>query len=122
MKATPASQLPVTPVSTLFKALGDETRVRMVALLTHGELCVCHLQAALEISQPTASRQLAVLHRAGVVARRRSGSWIYFRLAALADPASQQQLEALCRSFSGVATLKRDVARLLKSMGPDSCL
>ena len=122
MQATTATKLAVKPISNLFKALGDETRVRMVALLTHGELCVCHLQAALDISQPTASRQLAILHRAGIVDRRRSGSWIYFRLADHTDATCKQQLAALCKSFAGVGTLKKDVAKLLKHMGPDSCL
>ena len=118
---TAATKLQVGPISTLFKALGDETRVRIVALLTHGELCVCHIQEALGLPQPTASRHLAILHRAGVVSKRRKGSWVYFDLARPDDVACKAQLKALCRSFAGVEALKRDVERLLKSKGPDTC-
>ncbi len=121
MKTSSAVTLEVRPLSRLFKALGDETRVRIVALLTHGELCVCHLQDALALSQPNASRQLAVLHNAGVVERRRAGNWVYFRLANGADETCQQQLKALCRSFAGVEMLRKDVERLLATRGPDSC-
>src|SRR5438045_1616932 len=84
-----AIALEVPPVSRLFKALGDETRLRIVALLSHGELCVCHVQEALALGQPNASRQLGILRNAGVVDSRRAGSWTYYRLAA--------QLDVQCR-------------------------
>jgi ArsR family transcriptional regulator len=54
-----------------FRALGDETRIRIVALLAHGELCVCHLDKALDLGQPNASRQLSILKHAGIVESRR---------------------------------------------------
>ena len=105
----------------LLKALGDETRLRIVALLSHGELCVCHIEAALGLQQAAASRQLAVLRNAGVVAPRRDGNWIYYRLADQADALCRTQLALLKRSFSKGVTLKADVARLLKSKGPGAC-
>ena len=54
-----AAALDVRSFSRLFKALGDETRLRIVALLSHGELCVCHVEEALRLSQPKVSRHLA---------------------------------------------------------------
>ena len=45
----------------MFQALADETRLRIVHLLVHGELCVCHIEKGLGISQPNASRQLGIL-------------------------------------------------------------
>jgi ArsR family transcriptional regulator len=116
-----ATTLDVRTVSRFFKALGDETRLRMVALLTHGELCVCHLETALELTQPTVSRQLAVLKAAGVVDSRRSGTWVHYRLAAQLDRTCRDQLRVLVRAFSPQVTLKRDVERLLESRGPDAC-
>ena len=113
--------LDVRPVSRLFKALGDETRLRIVALLSHEELCVCHLQQALRLSQPHVSRHLATLRTAGVVESRREGSWIYYRLAPQADPDCERQLKALVRSFEKRTILRRDLERLLKARGPDSC-
>src|SRR2546421_11913982 len=95
----PAAALQVRPVSRLFKALGDETRLRIVALLSHGELCVCHIEHALGISQPNASRHLATLRAAGIVEDRRAGNWVYYRLAWQEDDDSRRQLRSLVKSF-----------------------
>lgn len=113
--------LDLRPVSRLFKALGDETRLRMVALLTHGELCVCHLEAALGLSQPTASRHLAVLRHAGVVEQRRDGRWVYYLLAKQPDAEAERQLRALVGTFARRTVLRADVERLLKAKGPGAC-
>src|SRR4051794_31771630 len=116
-----AATLEVRQVSRLFKALGDETRLRIVALLSHGELCVCHVQGALGLTQPNASRQLGILRNAAVVESRREGTWTYYKLAAQADGRCGRQLESLVRSFAAQAVLKRDVERLLKIRGPAAC-
>lgn len=116
-----AEALEVQPASRLLKALGDETRLRLVALLSHGELCVCHLESALELNQPTVSRHLAVLRGAGAVETRREGSWVYYRLAPQADALCRALLDALVSSFASRAVLRRDVERLQKSMGPNAC-
>lgn len=63
-----------------FKALADETRLRILALLLEGELCVCELIAALELPQSTVSRHLATLRNSGWVTDRRQGVWMYYRL------------------------------------------
>lgn len=66
---------------TLFKCLADDTRVRILLLITREqELCVCELMWALEASQPKVSRHLALLRRAGLLADRRQGQWVYYRL------------------------------------------
>ncbi|WP_035275411.1 ArsR/SmtB family transcription factor [Desulfogranum japonicum] len=65
----------------LFKALGDETRLRvLLLLLRHTELCVCDLEAALDMPQSTVSRHLAVLRNANLVEGERRGVWMYYRL------------------------------------------
>lgn len=116
-----AQTLDVRPISRLFKALSDETRIRIVALLSHGELCVCHIETGLELPQPMVSRHLAVLRSAGVVEPRREGSWVYYRLAPQLDAFCKQQLATLVGGFAGRGVLGRDVARLLKTKGPGSC-
>ena len=65
----------------LFKALSDETRLKLVVLLYKRELCVCQIEAALGISQTKASRHLAILRRAGLLKSRREGLWVYYTLA-----------------------------------------
>jgi len=66
---------------TFFRALSDPTRLRSLVLLDReGELCVCELTYALRVSQPKISRHLAYLRDAGVVADRRDGTWVHYRL------------------------------------------
>src|SRR6185436_247112 len=89
------TKLEVRPISRLFKALADETRLRIVALLSQGELCVCHVQEALGLPQPNVSRQLGILRAAGIVADRRDGTWVYYRLLAQEDPECERHLRAL---------------------------
>jgi ArsR family transcriptional regulator len=113
--------LAVQPLTQLCKALGDDTRLRIIALLTHGELCTCHLEAALDLSQPNASRHMAILRNAGLVEARREGTWIYYRIAPQADEARRRLLAALMRQFGAEEQLKKDVAKLLKTKGPASC-
>lgn len=116
-----AAKLNVRPVSRLFKALGDETRLRIVALLSHGELCVCHVEAALELTQSNASRQLGILRSAGIVDTRRELNWVYYRLVAQEDPDCERQLKALVGAFARQTVVKADVQRLVKVRGPRSC-
>jgi ArsR family transcriptional regulator len=64
----------------IFKALADETRLRVLLLLLDGELCVCEIIAALELPQSTISRHLAYLKRTGWVRDRKQGVWMYYCL------------------------------------------
>lgn len=64
----------------LFKALSDETRLRILCLLLEGELCVCDIMAVLQIPQSTVSRHLAYLKNSGWVEDRRCGVWMYYSL------------------------------------------
>jgi len=64
----------------VFKALSDETRLRVVKLLENGELCVCHIVAAVDMSQSRISFHLKILKDAGLVKGRREGKWMYYRL------------------------------------------
>ncbi len=64
----------------IFKALSEETRLRIVKLLEHGELCVCDIVAALDMVQPKVSFHLAVLKEAGFIRDRKQGKWTHYRL------------------------------------------
>jgi len=105
----------------MFRALGDETRLRIVALLVHGELCVCHLEKALGLSQPNASRQLGILKNAGLVDSRRDGTWVYYGLTKQSHALVESQLRALVRAFGAEGALKTDHVRLKRTCGPDAC-
>jgi DNA-binding transcriptional ArsR family regulator len=68
-----------------FKALGHPARLRIVAVLRDGELCVCQITALLQLAPSTVSAHLAELRRAGFLNERRDGRWIYYGLATGAD-------------------------------------
>jgi len=63
-----------------FQALSDETRLEIVAMLSHGERCVCDLQDALDAAQSRLSFHLKTLKDAGLVTDRREGRWVYYAL------------------------------------------
>ena len=65
---------------TIFKALSDETRLRIIKLLEEGELCVCDITAALDMVQPKVSFHLSTLKEAGLIKDRKSGKWIHYSL------------------------------------------
>src|SRR5436189_5945485 len=67
-------------IEILFKALADRTRLRLISLIDDSEVCVCFLVAILRTSQPKISRHLAYMRRAGIVAARREGKWMHYRL------------------------------------------
>src|SRR6187551_253137 len=81
-------------METLFKALADRTRLRILGLLSEGEVCVCHIHESLDLPQPTVSRHLAYLRRAGLVTTRRDGLWIHYALTQPQDRALQAVLTA----------------------------
>jgi ArsR family transcriptional regulator len=102
----------------LFKALGDKTRLRIISMLSHGELCVCHIEEGLGLTQPNASRHLGILRAAGIVATRRYNKWVYYRLAEPEDRAVARHLEALVARFVLERNVRGEVETLRKRLGP----
>src|ERR1700747_525872 len=77
----------------VFRALADPTRLRLLNLVADREICVCYFVQILGISQPKISRHLAYLRRAGIVAARRQGRWMHYRLVAPQDPVASAILK-----------------------------
>ena len=78
----PLSQPQAEQVAPLLKALADPVRLRLMSLVAShegGEACVCDLNDAFELSQPTISHHLKVLHDAGLLDREKRGVWVYYR-------------------------------------------
>ena len=87
-------------LTSLHKALADETRLQMLALLFEfPELCVCHFEMVLGITQSKASRHLRYLLHAGLLADRREGVWMYYRLAENMSTARRLALDVLRQSL-----------------------
>ncbi|MFB9818589.1 MULTISPECIES: ArsR/SmtB family transcription factor [Arthrobacter] len=78
----PLSESEAEGIVPLLKALGDPVRLRLMSLVAShegGEACVCDLNDAFELSQPTISHHLKVLHEAGLLEREKRGVWVYYR-------------------------------------------
>lgn len=79
----------------MFRAFADETRLRVLQLLSNGELCVCDLMSAVDAPQSKMSRHLAYLKRAGLVLDRKQGKWRHYSLAKPASPLHKGLLACL---------------------------
>jgi ArsR family transcriptional regulator len=65
----------------MFFGYADKTRLMILELLTDEELCSCEIMAALDLTEPTTSHHLGILERVGLVASRRDGKWVFYRIA-----------------------------------------
>lgn len=99
---------------TYHKALCDETRLRILALLSEQELCVCNLIAVLGLPQSSVSRHLAVLRTAGLVEDRRNGTWMWYRLAPVWHDQHATFLAHLLRDLQEQVQVQCDRALLLQ--------
>jgi ArsR family transcriptional regulator, arsenate/arsenite/antimonite-responsive transcriptional repressor len=90
----PISEPVAAGLAQVFKALGDPVRLRLVSLIgAHqgGEVCVCELTTAFDLTQPTISHHLKVLRDAGIIDSERRGTWVYYWLV----PAALERMSAL---------------------------
>src|SRR5258707_9960678 len=90
LSAKPLSRKQAEHIAPLLKALADPVRLRLLSLVAShgdGEACVCDLNDAFDLSQPTISHHLKVLHESGLLDRSKRGVWVYYRVQpeALAD-------------------------------------
>ena len=99
-------------LTSVYGALSDPTRLRILALLGAGEVCVCHIHASLDVPQPTASRHLAYLRKAGLVTARRDGIWMHYGLAPQSNPVVAAVLASALHALSHADASTRDARRL----------
>jgi ArsR family transcriptional regulator, arsenate/arsenite/antimonite-responsive transcriptional repressor len=104
---------PLTATVDVLKALGHPVRLRIVAMLRGGELCVCQMTAVLDLAASTVSAHLTDLKRAGLVLERKDGRWVLHRLAE--DAAASAHLEPVWRSIARDPQVEAD-ARLLREL------
>ncbi len=104
--------LPPFCLDLLFRALADPTRLRLLNLIADKEICVCYFVEILRISQPKVSRHLAYLRRAGIVAARREGKWMHYRLVVPKNKAALAILRETLRHFGENPEMQKDLLRL----------
>jgi ArsR family transcriptional regulator len=107
---------PLVQLTEAFKGLADPTRLRIMNLLLHGELCVCHIQRVLGASQPNVSRHLNYLKHSGLVFDRREGFRVYYRLVDPRDGPLKGLFEFLRMAVRGDENLRHDLGELKRSV------
>ena len=112
---------PTLRIDRMFRAFSDRTRLRILHLLQGGERCVGDVVEILRIEQPSASRHLAYLRRAGLVRVRKARNWSYYSLAPSVAPFHQKLLECLACCFREVPEIQKDAARAEKIRESGGC-
>lgn len=97
-----------------FRALADQTRLRLLNLMGDDEVCVCFFVEILKSSQPKVSRHLAYLRRAGIVAARRQGTWMHYRIVDPPDAEAAKVFKDVLGWLARDAEMQRDRLRLAK--------
>jgi ArsR family transcriptional regulator, arsenate/arsenite/antimonite-responsive transcriptional repressor len=105
----------------LFRALSEEARLRIVMLLTTGELCVCDIMAILEEPQSKISRHLAYLTHSGLTKGKRVGVWMHYSLKEPLEAAYKAEIELLKKQLPHIPQLCSDRDRLLDLTRVGSC-
>ena len=100
-----------THVDLMFRAFSDPIRLRILNLVRPGELCVCDLVEILRLPQPTISRHLSYLRRAGLVNLRQERSWNYYEIAPARSAFHRKLLDCLGSCFRGVPEMAGDAKR-----------
>lgn len=98
-----------------FQALGDKTRLRLLNLMGDQEICVCYFVEVLDSPQPKISRHLAYLRSAGIVAARRDGKWMHYRISVPPHTGAAQILRKTLAALKGEKVMQADLARLAKA-------
>ncbi len=101
-------------VARLLKAVSEDIRLRILLLLTYGELCVCDIMEILSLPQSTISRHLAYLKNAGFIDDRRSGVWTYYRIYEEGDRLRKRLINLLKEELKDLPSTKSDVEALMR--------
>jgi ArsR family transcriptional regulator len=102
-------------LARFFQALGDRTRLRLLNLMGDQEICVCYFVEILDSPQPKISRHLAYLRSAGIVAARREGKWMHYRIVTPPHAGAAQVLKQTLEVLRTEKSMQADVAKLAKA-------
>ena len=114
---TSNNRMAVDQLESLFKALADKTRLRILALLGDNEVCVCHLHDSLGLPQPTVSRHLAYLRRSGLVAARRDGVWMHYQVSRALSPVMKGVVAAAVDALQQLPATTQDRRQFQRAFG-----
>jgi ArsR family transcriptional regulator, arsenate/arsenite/antimonite-responsive transcriptional repressor len=107
----------IDELENVYKALGEKTRLRILALLGNNEVCVCHMHDSLGLPQPTVSRHLAYLRKSGLVETRRDGVWMHYQVSRSLSPLVQAIVRAAVDALQQVPAANQDRKQFQRSFG-----
>ena len=99
-------------LTQMYKALSEDMRLRVVMLLTHGEICVCDLMAIFGESQSKVSRHLAYLKHSGLVRSKRVGTWMHYSLKEPLDSTIDAQVTFMKQQLSQLPVFQNDEKKM----------
>ena len=105
----------------IFKALSDETRLRILALVWDDELCVCEIEGGLHLTQSNVSRHLTVLKNAGILTSCKQAQWAYYKKNDTFCNENAELCEYLIRQWNALPTCRADKERLSRCKAQNMC-
>ena len=105
----------------IFKALSEESRLRILSLLTENEMCVCEIEAALKMTQSNASRHLTALKKCGILDSYKDAQWAYYRISDSFKRDHEQLWQYLQHQLKELPTYEEDREAYRKCKGKHLC-
>ena len=108
-------------MNQIFKALSEESRLRILSVLFVGELCVCDIEDVLQLTQSNVSRHLTILKNAGIIKSYKNAQWIYYSIDDEFKSDSEELYRFLEQRINKLSTYDADIERLSKCKEKDLC-
>ena len=108
-------------MNQIFKALSEESRLRILSVLFNNELCVCEIEDALQLTQSNVSRHLTILKNAGIIKSSKNAQWIYYSISDEFKRDNVELYKYLDQKISELSSYEIDMERLCKSKEKNLC-
>jgi ArsR family transcriptional regulator len=108
-------------MTDIFKALSDETRLRILSLILSGEMCVCEIEDCLDLTQSNASRHLAALKNAGILSSSKQAQWAYYKLNEDFCNENKELMNYLADKLKSLPAYESDILKREKCKQADIC-
>jgi len=105
----------------IFKALSENSRLRILSLLTSGELCVCEIEECLDLTQSNISRHLTVLKNCGMLDSYKNAQWVYYKVSEKFMQDNSELWDYLSRKFTELPSYQTDCQKRKKYKNQDLC-
>lgn len=108
-------------MTDIFKALSDETRLRILSLVLSGEMCVCEIEECLGLTQSNTSRHLTALKNAGILSSSKQAQWSYYRLNENFCKDNKELIDYLAAKLKTLPSYESDIKQMRKCKQENLC-